>query len=121
MADQVLRTLAQQTIVEACLHTLQLLLGILTIGPWALLLVYDLLLWIFRSIFYIIPFVGGRARGKKRPRAPSLSERPSGRVRTFSIGGTQLAGTEASETEGLKERILDTTLKDDPADLYGRD
>ncbi|KAL8758564.1 MAG: hypothetical protein Q9199_001372 [Rusavskia elegans] len=90
-------------------------------GPWALLLVYDLLLWIFRSIFYVIPYVGGRARGKKRPRAPSLSERPSGRARTFSIGGTQFAGTEASETEGLKERILDTTLKDDPADEYGRD
>ncbi|CAO1601695.1 hypothetical protein XANCAGTX0491_005338 [Xanthoria calcicola] len=112
---------AQLTVVETWLIRFFLLLGILTIGPWALLLIYDLLLWIFRSIFYIIPFVGGRARGKKRPRAPSLSERPSGRVRTFSIGGTQFAGTEALETKGLKERILDTTLKDDPVDLYGRD
>ncbi|KAL8862057.1 MAG: hypothetical protein Q9178_001512 [Gyalolechia marmorata] len=106
------------TVVETWLIRFFLLLGLLTIGPWALLIVYDLLLWIFRSIFYIIPFVGGRARGKKRPRAPSLSERPSGRARTFSIGGTQFADTEASGTGGLKERILDTALRDDPADEY---
>ncbi|KAL8749685.1 MAG: hypothetical protein Q9184_006710 [Pyrenodesmia sp. 2 TL-2023] len=95
---------------------IQLLLGMLTIGPWALLIVYDILLWVFRSILYIIPFVGGRARGKKRPRAPSLSERASGRRRTFSIGGTQLAGTDHSEKDGLRKRILDIGMQDDPAD-----
>jgi len=29
--------------------------------------------------------VGGRARGRIRPRAPSLTERPSGHRRTFSL------------------------------------
>ncbi|KAL8849755.1 MAG: hypothetical protein Q9221_005299 [Calogaya cf. arnoldii] len=112
---------AQLTVVETWLIRFFLLLGILTIGPWALLIIYDLLLWICRSVYYIIPYVGGRARGKQRPRAPSLSERPSGRARTFSIGGTQFAGTEASGTEGLKERILDTSLRHGPADQLERD
>lgn len=99
----------------------QLLLGMLTIGPWALLIIYDLLLWIFRSIFYLIPFVGGRARGKKRPRAPSLSERPSGRPRTFSLGGTQFTGAENTEKEGLKERMLDASRGNDLSDIDGPD
>ncbi|KAI4182208.1 MAG: hypothetical protein LQ346_006637 [Caloplaca aetnensis] len=109
------------TAVETWLIRFFLLLAILTIGPWALLIVYDLLLWIFRFILYIIPFVGGRARGKKRPRAPSLSERPSGRRRTFSIGGTQLAGAAGPEKDGLRERILDVGMQEDPADTDGRD
>ncbi|KAL9602343.1 MAG: hypothetical protein Q9219_001909 [cf. Caloplaca sp. 3 TL-2023] len=98
-----------------------LLLGVLTIGPWALLIVYDLLLWIFRSVLYFIPFVGGRARGKRRPRAPSLSERPSGRPRTFSIGGTQFTGVENGERDGLKERVFDTRMEEDPVGMSGRD
>lgn len=35
---------------------------------------------------YELPVVGGRAQGLERPRAPSLSERPSGRARGFSLG-----------------------------------
>ncbi|KAL8697920.1 MAG: hypothetical protein Q9201_006853 [Fulgogasparrea decipioides] len=112
---------AHLTIVETWLIRFFLLLGILTIGPWALLIIYDLLLWIFRSIYYVIPFVGGRARGKKRPRAPSLSERPSGRPRTFNIGGTQFTGVEDAEKEGLRERILDISMEDDPANVDGED
>ena len=57
----------------------------LTIGPWAVLLVYDVLLYIWRSITHEIPLIGGRARGKARPRAPSLKERPDGHRRTFSL------------------------------------
>lgn len=112
---------AHLTVVETWLIRFFLLLGVLTIGPWALLIIYDLLLWIFRSILYLIPFVGGRARGKKRPRAPSLSERPSGRPRTFSFGGTHYTGAEGMEREGLKERILDTSTEDDPSGSDGRD
>jgi hypothetical protein len=67
------------------LTELQLLLGAIIIGPWALLLLYDLLLYLFRSLTYEIPVVGGRARGKTRPRAPSLTERPSGHRRRFSL------------------------------------
>ncbi|THW21404.1 hypothetical protein D6D24_01747 [Aureobasidium pullulans] len=58
-----------------------MLLGVVTIGPWALLLVYDLLFYVYRSCAYHIPFIGGKAQGKRRPRAPSLTERPSGQRR----------------------------------------
>lgn len=57
----------------------------MTIGPWAALLIYDLILYIVRAFTYEIPVIGGRARGKARPRAPSLTERPSGRRRRFSL------------------------------------
>jgi hypothetical protein len=54
------------------------------IGPWAALLIYDLVLYLFRAAFFEIPYIGGRARGKARPRAPSLTERPTGHRRRFS-------------------------------------
>lgn len=60
-------------------------MGVILIGPWVCLLVYDLFLYIARSITHEIPFVGGRAQGKARPRAPSLTERPSGHRRKFSL------------------------------------
>ena len=72
-----------QTITE----TLQLFLAIITVGPWILLLVYDALLYIYRSATYELPVIGGRARGRQRPRAPSLAERPSGHRRRFSFAG----------------------------------
>ena len=59
-------------------YILQLLLGIITIGPWLLLIVYDLVLYVFRAIAYEVPYFGGRARGRQKPRAPSFAERPSG-------------------------------------------
>lgn len=46
-----------------------------------------MLLYIIRAVAYDVPYFGGRARGRRRPRAPSLKERPNGRKRTFSIGG----------------------------------
>lgn len=55
------------------------------IGPWAALVIYDLVLYVFRAVTYEFPVVGGRARGKARPRAPSLTERPNGRRRRFSL------------------------------------
>lgn len=48
---------------------------------------YDLLLYIWRSVTYELPGIGGRARGRQRPRAPSLTERPSGHRRQFSLAG----------------------------------
>jgi len=52
------------------------------IGPWLLLIIYDCALYIFRAATYNIPYVGGRARNRPRPRAPSLG---SGRARAFSL------------------------------------
>lgn len=64
---------------------LQLFLSLITIGPWVLLVFYDFLLYTYRSLTYEVPGIGGRARGKHRPRAPSLSERPSGAPRRLSL------------------------------------
>ncbi|KAF2473475.1 uncharacterized protein BDR25DRAFT_218651 [Lindgomyces ingoldianus] len=91
--------------VETWLTRLFLLLGIITIGPWAVLLLYDLLLYIVRSITHEIPLVGGRARGKARPRAPSLTERPSGHRRKFSLARTNAAASHA--TAGVKSEAAD--------------
>jgi len=86
-----------------------LLLGILTIGPWLLLIVYDMILYVFRTATYEIPYIGGRARNRPRPRAPSLSERPSGKPRAFSMTGPGMPASVESTTEetveGLKKRL----------------
>ena len=58
-----------------------------------MLVVYDLVLYIVRSIIHELPFVGGRARGRQRPRAPSLTERPSGKRRTSLAGLVSGVGT----------------------------
>jgi len=91
-------------VLETWMIRLFILLGLLTIGPWAIFIVYDLLLYIFRAIAYEIPVYGGRAQGRQRPRAPSLVERPSGRPRTFSISGLGDTGAENTEQEGFKRR-----------------
>ncbi|MCJ1399466.1 hypothetical protein MMC11_002668 [Xylographa trunciseda] len=91
-------------VLETWIVRLFILLGVLTIGPWAILLIYDLILYIIRAATYEIPFIGGRARGRQRPRAPSLAERPSGRPRTFSLGGAISSGGENEENEGFKQR-----------------
>lgn len=93
----------------------QLLLGVMTIGPWALFLIYDMILYIIRAVAYEIPNFGGRARGRRRPRAPSLVERPNGRRRTFSISGPSsgfIVGDE-NDRAGLKRRDLDGSLRDE--------
>jgi hypothetical protein len=76
---------------------------VLSIGPWLLLIVYDAVLYIFRAATYDIPYIGGRARHRPIPRAPSLSERPSGRARTFSLavpgGPTTVESGEVASSE----------------------
>ncbi|MCJ1389173.1 hypothetical protein MMC18_002028 [Xylographa bjoerkii] len=91
-------------VLETWIVRLFILLGVLTIGPWAILIIYDLVLYIIRAATHEIPFIGGRARGRQRPRAPSLAERPSGRPRTFSLSGAIGSGGENEEHEGLKQR-----------------
>lgn len=65
----------------------QFVLALIIGGPWLLLLAYDIALYLWRSATFELPHVGGRARGRQRPRAPSLKERPDGHRRHFSLGG----------------------------------
>ena len=69
-----------------------------------------MILFIVRTITYDIPYIGGRARNRPRPRAPSLSERPSGRSRTLSLPISAKTSAElAGDTVGeLKKRVAKT-------------
>lgn len=89
----------------------------MTIGPWAALVIYDIILYIVRAIAYEVPFFGGRARGRGRPRAPSFIERPNGRRRTFSISTG--SGSASDEHGILKKRIMETldSSSDEQADI----
>lgn len=53
--------------------------------PWVVMLISDLLFYLVRAMTYEIPYIGGRARGKPRPRAPTLTERPNGEKRPFGL------------------------------------
>ena len=100
----------------------QLLLGVCTIGPWALMLVYDLVLYIIRSIAYEIPYFGGRARGKRRPRAPSLAERPNGRPRSFSLNVNASTGSDdVDDKDGIRERVRYESPESDNEVFYKAD
>ena len=77
---------------------------------------YDLFLYIVRTATYEIPYVGGRARGRQRPRAPTLAERPDGHRRTISLGSSIIVGGENGEQEGLRdlrERLRNMQEKDE--------
>jgi len=78
-----------------------IILGTLTIGPWAFVILYDILLCIWRAGTYEIPIIGGRARGRPRPLIPTLTELPPAR-RTWSLRGTTYdgSGDEDGSVEG---------------------
>lgn len=76
----------------------------MTIGPWALFLIYDMLLYIVRAVHHEIPYYGGRASGMRRPRAPTLTERPNGRRRTFSISEGLSSGGSGDDKSVLKKK-----------------
>ncbi|KAF4552298.1 Hypothetical protein D9617_10g072790 [Elsinoe fawcettii] len=71
--------------IESGISYVFIFLGIITIGPWLLMFFYDVLLYIWRALTHDLPFVGGAAYGKRRPRAPSLVTRPNGHRRRFSL------------------------------------
>ena len=85
------------------------MLAALIIGPWLLALVYDLILYLWRVASHEFPYVGGRARGQERPRAPSLKERPDGHRRGFSFTGMPRASSEHNDdaimTETKRESV----------------
>ena len=95
----------QLATLEIWLVRFFLLLAFLTIGPWLLFIVYDFLLYVFRAFLHEVPYFGGRARGERRPRIPSLSERPDGRPRTVSLVGRGISparGTDRSRSPGQR-------------------
>lgn len=54
-------------------------------------------------ILWELPFIGGRARGQQRPRAPSLNERPDGQRRAFGLRGVQVnPGNGDGEEDGSR-------------------
>lgn len=78
-------------------------LALLSITPCLALIIFDIILYMYRVILYEIPVVGGRSRGTRRPRAPSLSERPDGRRRAFSFTGVGVgsgSGCQPRSTSG---------------------
>lgn len=93
----------------------QFFLGLITIGPWAFLVFLDAIIWIYRLILWEVPWIGGRARGRQRPRAPSLNERPGGQRRAFGLRGV---GTDTGDSEGggrdNSPRLKTERDRDDP-------
>ena len=96
----------QLATLETWLVRLFLLLALLTIGPWLVLIVYDFLLYLVRTLLFEVPYFGGRAQGASRPRLPSLSERPDGRPRKVSIvrAGNNGSPPRASERSPKRRR-----------------
>ncbi|EED19708.1 conserved hypothetical protein, partial [Talaromyces stipitatus ATCC 10500] len=91
--------------LETWLIRFFILLGILTIGPWAGLVIFDIVFYIARVIAYEFPLIGGRANGERKPRAPTLTERPSGRRRAFSLRGEAVGG-EGSQSTTLEKEMM---------------
>ena len=74
------------------------------IGPWIIALAYDIALYLWRSITYEIPVVGGRAQGRRPPRPPSLTERAGAEADTSPTPvpeGVALAAEEVDERQGV--------------------
>lgn len=86
----------------------QFVLGLITIVPWGVLLVFDAALYLYHWLLYEFPVVGGRARGQQRPRAPSFNEGP---VRILGLSGIddandeEVKGEEGLHAEGKEEDI----------------
>ncbi|OGE48112.1 hypothetical protein PENARI_c032G02979 [Penicillium arizonense] len=89
-------------------------LGLITIGPWAFLILLDAAIWLYRMILWDFPWIGGRARGQQRPRAPSLNERPDGQRRAFGLRGVE---TDTGASDGSQSAIENL----DPSELIPMD
>lgn len=50
-------------------------------------------------ILWELPWIGGRARGRQRPRAPTLNERPDGQRRAFGLRGVEGDGADSKRSE----------------------
>ncbi|KXG46905.1 Protein of unknown function DUF3445 [Penicillium griseofulvum] len=88
---------SELTHLESWVARIFFFLGLITIGPWAFLVLLDATIYVYRLILWEVPYIGGRARGRQRPRAPSLNERPGGRRRAFGLRGVE---TDTGDSEG---------------------
>ncbi|KAJ5760706.1 hypothetical protein N7520_007862 [Penicillium odoratum] len=86
--------------VESWAVRIFFLLGLITIVPWAALILFDAGLWLYRMLLWELPWIGGRARGQQRPRAPSLNERPDGQRRAFGLRGVETDTDTGQEHSG---------------------
>lgn len=67
----------------------------MTLIPWTAILFFDFALYVCHMVLYEFPLIGGRARGARRPRAPSISQRLDGGQRTgFALGANGDEGEE---------------------------
>ncbi|KAL4938198.1 hypothetical protein BDV06DRAFT_201427 [Aspergillus oleicola] len=83
-------------------------LGIFTLLPWLTLLVFDMALYLWRLVTYYIPGVGGRARGRQRPRAPSLNELPD----RFGLSASASVNTAKSNTTANVDNVREMDEKE---------
>ena len=93
---------ANLTWIETWLARAFLILAIITLGPWVLALVYDLVLYLWR-------FAASEIQGGQRPAAPSLTERPNGHRRNISFVSQYLGEhNDSAITTGADHRSEDS-------------
>ena len=72
-----------------------------------------MILYVVRAVAYEIPYYGGRARGQRRPRAPSLVERPNGKRRTISFSAAADSSSVDDEKDEFSRRSRDRSTHDE--------
>lgn len=97
----------------------QLFLAIVTFGPWIALLLYDIVLYLWRTATFELPQIGGRARGRQRPRAPSLKERPDGHRRRFSLAGVPVPVPVTSDLQDADDATNTSSASSTSAAVLG--
>lgn len=84
------------------------LLGLITIVPWCAMIIFDAGLYLYRMVLWEIPWIGGRARGHQRPRAPSLTERSESRRRAFGLKGVDSPDDSSQSASNSKDHSEQT-------------
>ena len=95
----------------------QFILGLITLIPWTAILFFDFAVYVCYMVLYEFPLIGGRARGARRPRAPSIGQRlDGGQSAGLALdtngdegeegitGENDIKGERADEKENIKQR-----------------
>jgi hypothetical protein len=69
-------------------------------------------------ILWEFPWIGGRARGHQRPRAPSLQERADGQRRAFGLRGVE---TDGVDSDSRKSRSASRSKSPERSQGTGRE